>query len=364
MNILFIAPLSPPITGQSLAAEVLLDELNKLHFVKVINFRKDNFSQGMNSFTRILKILGILLKLSITKNSADVIYLTISQSLAGNIKDLFTYLICFRKLDRMLIHLHGGGIRKLIFNKNKFLFNINNFFLKRVRGSIVLGESLRPIFKGIVPNGKLYVIPNFAEDYLFLTKKEIKEKHKKNRQLNILFLSNLIQGKGHDELVGAYQQLDKSIQRMISIDFAGDFESTEQKNIFLKKIMKYKNIKYHGVVKGDKKRDLFFKAHIFCLPSYYLYEGQPISILEAYASGCVVVTTDHGGIKDVFRHGVNGYEVKKRSIESLEKTLLWIAENTDKLLPIALSNRNIAFKKYRVIHYLSSFHELLKDLAA
>jgi len=41
------------------------------------------------------------------------------------------------------------------------------------------------------------------------------------------------------------------------------------------------------------------RNYIFCLPTYYPNEGQPISILEAMANGCAIVTTDHGGIKDV-----------------------------------------------------------------
>jgi glycosyltransferase involved in cell wall biosynthesis len=63
---------------------------------------------------------------------------------------------------------------------------------------------------------------------------------------------------------------------------------------------------YHGdssaciIVDGPGKKNLFSEAHIFCLPTYYPYEGQPIAILEAFASGCVVITTNHSGISDFF----------------------------------------------------------------
>ncbi len=68
---------------------------------------------------------------------------------------------------------------------------------------------------------------------------------------------------------------------------------------------------------GDGRRDYLREAHVFCLPSYYPFEGQPVSILEAYASGCVVVTTDQGGIRDVFREGENGLWVAKASVDDL-----------------------------------------------
>ena len=64
---------------------------------------------------------------------------------------------------------------------------------------------------------------------------------------------------------------------------------------------------------GTQKKDLYSNAHIFCLPTYYPWEGQPFCILEAYAAGCVVITTNHSGISQVFKDGINGIEVEKKS---------------------------------------------------
>ena len=84
------------------------------------------------------------------------------------------------------------------------------------------------------------------------------------------------------------------------------------------------------------------------MPSYYhVPEGQPISILEAYASGCVVITTDHGGIKDIFRNNVNGFEVKKGSSISIKSTLVSKLNQSTSLLDIALANRMFVKSKFR-----------------
>lgn len=361
-RILCIVPLPPPVTGQSLACQTFLAEIAKYHTIQVVNFNKGTFTQGVSSFARIIEVIKILKKIWKEKKEADVIYLTISQSIAGNIKDLLTYLICFKKLSRMIIHLHGGGIRKLIFDKYRPLYYLNKLFLKRIGGAIVLGKSLIPIFEGMIPENKIHIVPNFAEDYLFLGKREIEEKFQKTNPVRILFLSNLIPGKGHEELVEAYKSLNNDLQSRIIIDFAGGFESDEQKKTFLGKIEGCKGINYYGIVAGDEKKELFSKAHIFCLPTYYYYEGQPISILEAYASCCVVITTDHGGIRDVFKNGVNGFLVEKRSPVSIKEVIGHILVQPERLINIALHNRYVAEKRFNRSKYVSSLVEIIEKV--
>ena len=52
-------------------------------------------------------------------------------------------------------------------------------------------------------------------------------------------------------------------------------------------------------------------ADVFVLPS--LFEGTPLTLLEAMRSGLPLVTTDTCGMKDVIRSGVNGLLVPIRS---------------------------------------------------
>ena len=98
MKILFIAPSPPPITGHSLASKVFLDELIKYHQVEVINLSKYSFKDGVDSFERMIRVVNIFQEVWRKKNDVDVIYFTISESFAGNIKDILIYLICFKSL--------------------------------------------------------------------------------------------------------------------------------------------------------------------------------------------------------------------------------------------------------------------------
>jgi len=212
MRILFIAPVPPPVTGQSLACKVLFEEIIKKNTVEIVNLSKSGFKQGINSIDRIFEVFGITLKVWRNKNRTDVIYLTIAESIAGNIKDLVIYLICFRRLDSMIIQMLGGAGMRSILEKKGILCKLNKFFISRVRGVIVEGESQAFTFSKLINRDKIHIVPNFAEDFLFLNENDVRNKFTNIYPLKILFLSNLLFGKGHNELVDAYLSLNDEIK--------------------------------------------------------------------------------------------------------------------------------------------------------
>jgi glycosyltransferase involved in cell wall biosynthesis len=318
MNVLFIGPLPGPVTGQSLACQVLLDGLRQRHQVAVVDLSKKEFKQGISSRSRVKEVLNVLRQVWRVRSAADAIYLTVSESFAGNVKDLAIYCLCFGRLRHMVIHLHGGAsMTRIMRGKRPPLRSVNAFFLRRLGAVIVLGEKHLGIYRGVVPEARLHIVPNFAQDELFTTAERAEAKFRQIPPLRLLFLSNLLPGKGHVELIDAFFALEDTVKASIRIDLAGGFESDRQKDAFLARIADVEQLQYHGIVTGARKKALFDEAHVFCLPTYYPYEGQPISILEAYAAGCAVITTDHSGIPDVFRGDVNGFQVAARSVTEL-----------------------------------------------
>lgn len=360
MRILFIAPLSPPVSGHSLAAEVLYEHLVQHHQIAVVNLSKQSFKEGIDSASRIFQVFNILKEVWQKRKEADVIYLTVSESLAGNVKDLLIYVLCFRDIHKMVIHLHGGSIKKLLFDKMPAIFKLNKYFISRLAGVIILGKSHLDIFSGTIDRRKIYIVPNFAEDAFFVRPEDIKEKFTSN-PFRMLFMSNMIPKKGYNELINAFLDLDDNVKKQIRLDFAGSFDSEELKNVFLEKIKGLDQVRYHGIVKGNEKKRLFSKAHVFCLPTVY-FEGQPISILEAYASGCVVVTTVRGGIGDIFTNNINGFEIEAQSTDSIKSTIEKLLAEREHLHQIATFNHTTALEKYRTDIYSSRVETILKTV--
>ena len=361
MKVLFIAPLPPPLTGQSVAAQALLDQLKADgHTVCTINQSKNTFRQGISSMNRIVEVMGMTWRIWKANGDFDAVYLTTAESLAGNLKDMLLLAALGRLRSKTWLHLHGGaGMRNLLANRLSWIGRLNSFFLRQVAGVIVLGDRLAPIFDGYVEPDHIRVVKNFAADNLFLDEEEIAYKWSDNSVFRVLFLSNLLGGKGHQELLQAIQSLSPAMYSRFNFDFAGGFESVEDEVRFKSEISDLPMVKYHGIVHGEAKRTLLAQAHIFCLPTFYPYEGQPISILEAYASGCVVLTTDHSGIFDIFMPGKNGWEVQARCPASITSALEAVAELPGEAKKLAQQNRKEADLLYTRREHLRTLYAAL-----
>jgi glycosyltransferase involved in cell wall biosynthesis len=361
-SILFIAPLPPPTTGQSIASLALRDDLKRhKHEVRVVNLSKESFRSGFNSLGRVFELIGVVIKVLVARLSTSHAYFTVAESVAGNLKDLLIYLCLLGRLDTTYIHLHGGaGMRLLLSQRHPWLRRINGFFLKRLAGVIVLGERLESIYDNLVAPDRLHVVRNFAPDDTFVPLAQLQKKLSNREPIRILYLSNLLPGKGYIDLLAAVKLLPSRILQDLQIDFAGGFETESDHKAFLEAIKDVPQVKYHGTVQGEIKKQLLKQAHIFCLPTYYPYEGQPISILEAYASGCAVVTTDHSGIFDIFTPGVNGLEVEKKKPQSIAAAITTLTMDSRQLRKYCLVNARTVRLEYRIEKHLQQLRGVLQ----
>jgi len=84
-----------------------------------------------------------------------------------------------------------------------------------------------------------------------------------------------------------------------------------------------------GARPGAEIARLLRASDLFVLSS--AYEGMPISVLEALATGTPVVTTDVGEIRLVVREGVNGYIASERTAEALGSAICHALDKIDVL---------------------------------
>lgn len=363
LRVLFIAPLPPPITGHSVASAVLLEELARRHDVTVVNLSLGSSNDGSISRRRVVEVWRVLRQVAAAARGVDAVYLTISESLAGNAKDLCIYLLCRGRLPATVVHLHGGSIRRLLFDRHAWVRALNARFLRRVGAAIISGRSHDRIFEGMVEGERLHHVPNFAHDGHFLDEAAVRDKFAADGPLRVLYVSGMTRAKGYAVLLDAWLALPPAVRARARLDLAGKFDSAAEHDAFVARIAGIEGVRYHGLVDDARKCALFAAAHVFCLPTSHL-EGQPISILEAYASGCAVVTTGQPGIRDVFADGVHGVEMAAPDAPSLARALERALADRGTLARMAAANRALAESKYRTTTYTHAVASIIEAATA
>ena len=310
------------------------------------------------------KFLFNLIK--VLRSHADLFYFTISQTRWGNLRDLVILKCLDLQRKKCLVHLHGGYYRKMVDNDlPKWQRRANYCAMGKVQGGIVLSESLRSIFQGMLSDDKIHVVMNCVDTEFLPAQKQLTEKMQRPRNvLHILYLSNFIRTKGYP-IVLEMAKLEKSRMdggkhQRYHFDFAGKFFEDSEKDYFEKYIKEYRLeqlVSYHGIVTGRKKAILLEKCNIFALPTRYPNEGQPISILEAMGNGMYILTTDHAGIPDIVVDGVHG-TVTNEADTTAEKYLECLDSLTfKKIEQIGLYNAKICRENFVEQRYINDMQK-------
>jgi len=91
--------------------------------------------------------------------------------------------------------------------------------------------------------------------------------------------------------------------------------------------LKLRNVEFTGSVTRERMAELYNDADCFLNGSRI--DNQPLSILEAFASGLPVVTTNAGGIPDVVTDGVNALMVEMDDDEALARSAINLLERPE-----------------------------------
>lgn len=238
----------------------------------------------------------------------ELVYIPISQNAPAFLRDALFALQASVLGARVVIHLHGGYFRTLYDESGAAFKSVADRVLKAAAAVIVLGENLRGIFSGLVPNERIHVVENGAPDPGAW---EIRAPRAEAMFPTVAFMSTLTPDKGVVELLRAGALL-KAKYPNLQLNIAGGFpdEQTEQQ---IRTQMAQSGItpesvshRFFGSVTGAEKTAFFAAADVFCLPTRYRYEGQPLVILEALAAGLPVVSTEHAAIPNTIDSGRTG----------------------------------------------------------
>lgn len=171
--------------------------------------------------------------------------------------------------------------------------------------------------EGGIPEERIAVKPNFIRDPL----PGLKPSTDSGIERGFIYAGRIEKEKGIDELIEAWIERDIKYPLLI----AGNGTKKE----YLEKLSsRNRAIKWLGSVDRDELLSLMRASLALIFPSRW-YEGMPMTILEAKALGCPVITADIGNHADLVNDGADGLHYQSGEISDLSEKVEIIASDPE-----------------------------------
>ncbi len=327
-RVIFLGKLPPPYIGPAVAAEIILnsslkDEFELIHLDTsdhrgINTLGKFDFTNFYLAFKQYFNLVRLILR-----HKPDLVYIPIGQTTVSYCRDSVFILIarCFGK--KVICHLRGGNFKRWYDSARRPVRWWVCFVHRKVSAQIVLGSKLRHLFDWLIPQEKIFVIPN-GGSYRFPDTK------KNTNHVHVLFLGNFIASKGVLDVLKSAVFVNQKFKH-VKFLFAGNWSDKETKKEFKSIMENHPGLPavVLGPLTGEKKLRLLASSDIFVFPSFYPNEGHPWVIVEAMAAGLPIIATDHGAIAESVIDGENGFIVEKCNPEQIAEKVCCLIDHPE-----------------------------------
>lgn len=320
-KVCIVGEFPPPSGGIAQQAEILSDKL-KIEGLKVYRVDSNLFLKTFLAPFKNVKLIKtcaaficFLGQLVRTIPKVDVVHILSSSYLNYF---LFTIpAIYLSKLygKKIIVNYHGGAadlffsqwgpiVKKTLNNVQQIV--VPSFFLKKVFAKYEMVAE---------------IVPNIADLSLFvLTKKNLfLPKILIARHLEPVYNTKCAI-KGYSEILKKYPEAVLTI--------AGDGSERIALESMVEKLGLSKSVIFLGRVPNNKMKSIYKNSDIFINTSRV--DNMPVSIMEAFASGCPVITTNVGGIPYLVNHMENGILIDSDDHKALANAVSFVVEHPEK----------------------------------
>lgn len=306
LKLLVVGPVPPPVHGPAVSTSLILasDVLRERFQIIHLDTSDHRSRTNMGRWDLRNIVLGLRnvaqLGLQATRREKGVVYLPISQSAAGFVRDSLFVQVAHLCGWRVVIHLRGSEFRSWYEDAGSLLRAWIRRTIRVVDSAAVMSQSLRGQFDGLLPHDRVAVVPNGTPDLARDGVRPVTD--------TVLFLSNLRARKGVIEAVDTAVQVLEG-RPTTQFIFAGDWSDPHfEKTVRARAKAAGDRIRFLPTVEGETKRELLLTASVLLFPPVEP-EGHPRVVLEALSAGLPVVATNRGAIADTVVDGESGFVV-------------------------------------------------------
>ena len=182
----------------------------------------------------------------------------------------------------------------------------------------------------VIYNGRKILHPTTNFDNV---REEVNSYRKDSATCVFIAVGRLMKQKNYDLMIDSFRTLlDKNVQLVVLGRDSDGFLASHQADL---------PANVHFLGGKSNVYDYLLCADCFIMSS--LYEGLPISILEAYSAGLPVISTPVGGIPDVVKDGINGYlSDSSLSVDGFVETIeRYLQSDEDAVELMRQNNKNL-----------------------
>jgi glycosyltransferase involved in cell wall biosynthesis len=262
----------------------------------------------------------------IARRDVHAVYVPIAQEFPALLRDLAFLGIARLARKPAAVHLHGGDFERFYRSRSRPV----RWFIRSIIGGaavgIVLTDRLRPALECVLPRQRVAVVPNGLD-----LPENSEEKPRVDDGLTVIFLSSLYPSKGvlvFLEALAAARERHADLRGVV----AGSWPTADARETALAltdELSLDDHVRFVGPVSGGEKTAVLRGGDVFCFPSFYPLEGQPLVVIEAMAAGLPVVATAWRGIADTVVDRETGFLVDEPSPQLVADKLVYLAENPE-----------------------------------
>jgi glycosyltransferase involved in cell wall biosynthesis len=301
MKLLVLAQIPPPLHGQSMMVRTLVEGLPAqgipVHHVN-LSLSRSAADIGRWRLGKVAALIDACLHTVATRlrHGCDTLYYVPAPGKRSALyRDWLVMLLCRPFFKRLVLHWHGAGLGEwLRVRATAPERKLTHFLLGGADLSIVLSPSLGADAEALGAKS-VAVVANGIDDPC----PDFTGRRRADRECSVLFVGLCSEEKGlfaAAEAVLAANRLTSDSKSRFTLTAAGPFPDPKTARRFHDLCTRHPELRYAGPVHDAEKRALFQASHLFCLPTRYGPEGQPLVLLDAIAYDLPIVATRWRGI--------------------------------------------------------------------
>jgi glycosyltransferase involved in cell wall biosynthesis len=204
-------------------------------------------------------------------------------------RDWIVMALCRPFFPQLILHWHAAGLGQwLETSATKLERRVTKRLLGKADLALVLAPELAGDIAPLSPKRIAIVQNALTESGVLPTARQ----RANAARYEILYIGLCSAEKGFFDTLEAVALLHSRAPGSFRLTIAGGFDSAESEARFRKRANDLTAaVRHVGFVDAEAKRALFNESDLFCFPTYYPHEGQPLVLIEALAHDLPIVTT-------------------------------------------------------------------------